>query len=102
MTIKIELGEVNYESIMESVIPMLKEKSQTSSKGSIRFGANILEMLGDIPVKFLSLIPRKKKDEILICFINNYKEKIRAQLQNSLKEKGIEIDINSIEILEQL
>lgn len=61
MKITININDINYESIIDQAIPMLKEKAQTDNSAILKMVSGILNMPGDIPKKMLNALPQEQK-----------------------------------------
>lgn len=85
MNIKIQIQEIDYSTIAESLYPSLKEKISSSKK----FLSGLFKILGEIPLKALSIIPQNKKSELTVFLLNQVKKDIMEQLQEQLSDKGI-------------
>ncbi len=101
MEVKIKVKDLDYDNLIKAVIPILKETAKSSDNCKLKILSNVLKMPGDIPVKMLSVLPQKKKDEIVAYLLNHYKDKIIIWIQDSLKDKGFIIEIDDIEIIKE-
>ena len=101
MELKIKVKDLDYDSLIRAVIPILKETAESSDSNGLKFIANILRLPGELPLKMLSALSQEKKDEIVVYLVNHYKEKIVEWVQDSLKEKGFSIEIDDIEITKE-
>ena len=98
MKITLNINNIDYESIIDQSIPLLKEKAQADNNILLKTISGILTMPGDIPKKMLNALPQETKDELVVYLINSNKGKIVELLQNTLANKGIELRIDDIEI----
>ena len=98
MNINLKISDINYDSIIEQSIPLLKEKAKADNNILLKTISGILTMPGDIPKKMLNALPQETKDELVVYLINSNKGKIVELLQNTLANKGIELRIDDIEI----
>lgn len=113
MNIKIELQEIDYNTIAEALYPSLKKNASSSNK----FFSGLLRLLGDIPLKLLSLSTQKQKNAIAVFLLDNKKEYLMEQLQEILAsneilltsenpeisncENNINLTINNVQIARQ-
>ena len=98
MKITLNINNIDYESIIDQSIPLLKEKAPADNNILLKTISGILSMPGDIPKKMLNALPQETKDELVVYLINSNKDKIAELLQNTLANKGIELPIDDIEI----
>lgn len=98
MKITLNINNIDYESIIDKSVPLLKEKAQADNNIMLKTISGILSMPGDIPKKMLNALPQETKDELVVYLINSNKVKIAELLQNILANKGIELRIDDIEI----
>lgn len=98
MKITLNINNIDYESIIDKSVPLLKEKEQADNNILLKTISGILSMPGDIPKKMLNALPQETKDELVVYLINSNKVKIAELLQNILANKGIELRIDDIEI----
>ncbi len=98
MKITLNINDVNYESIIDQAIPILKEKAKEDNNLLLKTISGILSMPGDIPKKMLNALPQETKDELVMYLVNSNKTKISELLQNSFADKGFDVKINDIDI----
>ena len=98
MKITLNINNIDYESIIDQSIPLLKEKAPADNNILLKTISGIPSMPGDIPKKMLNALPQETKDELVVYLINSNKDKIAELLQNTLANKGIELRIDDIEI----
>ncbi len=98
MKITLNISNINYDSIIEQSIPLLKEKAKADNSVLLKTISGILSMPGDIPKKMLNALPQQTKDELVVYLINSNKDKIAELLQNTLADKGFALQIDDIEI----
>lgn len=98
MKITLNINNINYETIIDKSVPLLKEKAQKDNNILLKTISGILSMPGDISKKMLNALPQETKDELVVYLINSNKGKIAELLQNTLTNKGIELRIDDIEI----
>lgn len=96
--ISLKINEINYDSIIEKAIPLLKEKAQTDNSAILKMVSGILNMPGDIPKKMLNALPQETKNELVAYLINNNKNKVIGWLQDTLVNKGFEIEIDDLTV----
>ncbi len=99
MNININIDNIDYDSIIDFVLPLLKENAKNSDSIGMKALSKILSMPGDIPKKMLSALSDEQKNDIVISLVNANSEKIIAAIEKSLAEKGITIDIKDIEFM---
>lgn len=99
MDIKIQIQEIDYDAIAKTLYPSLKENIRSSNGGSKKILSGLLNILGEIPLKALSIIPQHTKNELTVYLINHVKEKLMAQLQKILNENGLLLSLESPEII---
>lgn len=96
MEIKIKVDNINYDSILKAVLPLL---SKNGSEKENKLKNRIMKMFsGPFAFKMLSLIPQESKDNMVMSFVNDQKDFIIEVLSEKMGEYGIEAEIKDIEI----
>ncbi len=97
MEIKIKVDNINYESILKVLMPLLSENKGDSEK---KIASKFIAMFGKgtLATKMISLIPQDAKDNMVMHFVNDQKDFIISIIKEKLGELGIEVQINDIEI----
>lgn len=98
MKITLNINNIDYDSIIEQSIPLLKEKAKADNNVLLKTISGILSLPGDIPRKMLNALPQETKYELVVYLINSNKGKIAELLQNTLADKGFALQIDDIEI----
>lgn len=98
MKITLNINNIDYESIIDQSIPVLKEKAQTENTILLKTLSGILNMPGEIAQKMINALPQETKDELVVFLINSNKKKITELLQNTLTNKGFGLQIDDISI----
>ena len=83
MKITLNINNIDYESIIDQSIPLLKEKAKADNNILLKTISGILSMPGDIPKKMLNALPQETNDELVVYLINSNKGKIAELLQNT-------------------
>lgn len=98
MNIEIQIHEIqesDYDTIAESLYPSLKEHVNSSNK----FLSGALELLGEFPLKALSVIPQSIKNKLTVYLIDHMKDRLMEQLQKSLNDNGLSLNSENPEII---
>ena len=96
MKITIDMEELNYDELIDALLPILKKQAEESGNLGLKTLSGILNMPGDIPKKMLGALSQEKKNEILEYLIVHNKEKITEKLEGSLKKAGISTGVKDI------
>lgn len=88
MNIEIQIQEIDYNTIAESLYPSLKQHVSSSNK----FLSGLLEILGELPLKTLSVIPQGTKNKLTVFLIDHVKERLMKQLQKCLNDNDLSLD----------
>ena len=95
--IKIKIDEVDYDSAVGTLIPMLLKKQ--SSKNPI---FNLLKKIEGLPVNAvkaaLSVIPKKTRDELAVTCLNYYSEDIARELAKIVGKNGIRLTVQDVQV----
>ena len=96
--IKVLLDDIDYDSIAESMVPVVKEKlaeNDTFIGGLI--GKHVPKSALNGAVNgFLKVLSQKQKDELALSLIKKYEEKIIKLMQNAAADKGINVNIKEL------
>lgn len=97
MEIKINVDNINYDSVLKVLLPLLNKNSGGSEN---KIANKFIKMLGkgNFASKMLSLIPQESKDNMVMSFVNDQKDFIIGMISEKMSEFGIEAEINDIEI----
>lgn len=96
MEIRIKVDNINYDSIVKVLLPLL---NKNNSENENKMKNKILSMFGaPFASKMLSLIPQESKDNIVMHFINDQRDFIINMISEKMSEYGIEAEIKDIEI----
>ena len=88
------LDNVDYEAIAERFMPQLIEKAESAD---LEPWAKLL-LLSAGPnaatiTRIIGLLPKEKKDELAVAYINKNRDKIVSGLAGMFADKGIKADI---------
>lgn len=97
MEIRINVDNINYDSIIKVLLPLLSKNAGTSEN---KIANKFISMFGkgNFASKMLSLIPQESKDNMVMHFVNDQKDFIIETLSKKMDEFGIEAEIKNIEI----
>ena len=96
MKIKVQIGNIDYDTIIRNALPLLKEKNDSKIIGII---SGVVNMPGDLAMKMISAIPQETKNEFVAYIINLKKETIANIITDSLVNKGFPIEVCDIKIV---
>lgn len=88
------LDNIDYEALAERFMPQIIEKAESAD---LEPWAKLLLLsagpnAGTI-TKILGLLPKEKKDELAVAYINKNRDKIVSGLKGMFADKGIKADI---------
>jgi len=98
MKITLTVNDVDYDSILEQAIPLLREAAKTSDNLALKTVSAILGMPGDIPGHLLHTLPQETKDDLVVTVANLSSEKIRGWLQDTLAAKGVRATVGELKV----
>lgn len=97
--IKLAVDNVNYESIVELILPVLcdsiKEKKELSFLNELLANAEISK---NVITAALNAIPDETKTNMVLSAAECYNDKILEMLKDFVIKKGIKIDIDKVSI----
>ena len=97
--IKLAVDNVNYESIVELILPVLcdsiKEKKELSFLNELMANAEISK---NVISATLNAIPDEMKTNLILSAAECYNDKILEMLKDFVIKKGIKIDIDKVSI----
>ncbi len=99
MNIKIQIQEIDYNAIGESFYPTFKKNICSSNHSSQKLLSGLLNILGEVPLKTLSIIPQNTKNKLTVFLVNHFKEQLMTQLQKALSDNGFLFTSESPEII---
>ena len=98
MKITFDIGEPDYRSLVEFLLPLVADKlSDKESIGSI-FLSKLASMPPSVAGSMVDILPQKTKNELVITLVSKNKDKIIAALLAKADSMDIKIDIKDIEI----
>ena len=88
------LDDIDYEALAERFMPQIIEKAESAD---LEPWAKLLLLsagpnAGTI-TKILGLLPKEKKDELAVAYINKNRDKIMSGLAQMFAEKGVKAEI---------
>lgn len=96
MEIKINVDNINYDSIVKVLVPLLNKNNDESEN---KMKNKVLSMFGGpFASKMLSFIPQESKDNMVMHFVNDQRDFIINMISEKMRETGIEVEIKDIEI----
>ena len=96
--VKVLLDDIDYESIAESMVPVVKEKLAENSNS---FGGFVGKHLPESALNgaangFLKFLSQKQKDELALKLIKKYEKRIIETLRGAAADRGISVDIKEL------
>lgn len=98
--IEISLDQINYGEIANTFIPMLIDRlSSREDSGRIMQILNGLDKLpGSLAKTALNSLPEAAKEEMVVYFLEKYKDKIIDSINGFADENQISAEINKLKI----
>ena len=96
MNIKANIGNIDYDNIIKSALPILQEHKDSKIIGII---SGIMNMPDNLAIKIISSIPQETKDQLVAYIINHKKEAIIGIIEESLSKRGFPLEIINLEII---
>ena len=88
------LDDIDYEALAERFMPQIMEKAESADLEP--WAKLLLLSAGNSPAtisRILGLLPKEKKDELAVAYINKNREKIMSALAGMLADKGVKAEI---------
>lgn len=100
MEVKIKVSEVNYGAAVDVLMPVLLEKLSASSNPIMKIMLGKLKGLSGPAAKAaLDMLPQETKDELAAACLNHYSEEIAKLVVNLAEKKGIDVQVDSVEVV---
>ena len=89
--IEITLDNIQYGEILEQLLPYISS-AQTGELGYVAAG---IRKFGRASV---DMLPESAKEKMAVSVLNSYKDRLRHNLETSMKQNGVAADIREIKI----
>ena len=97
--IKINIDDIDYGSLAEVILPLMKEKA---ANGELPVWAKLAFISGgmncDAVRKIIDKIPNNKKEEFIVNLLNGKKDKTAEFLEKIAENNGLNMKIQNLEI----
>lgn len=98
--VKIKISEVDYGAAVDVLMPVLLEKLSSSSNPIVKIMAGKLNGLSGPAAKAaLDMLPQETKDELAAACFNHYSGEIAKLVVNLAEKKGIDVQVDSVEVV---
>ena len=97
--VKIKISEVDYGAAIDVLMPVLLDKLSSSSSPIVKILLGKLKgMSGPAAKAALDMLPQETKDELAAACLNHYNEEISKLMVNVAQQKGIKVQVESVEV----
>lgn len=97
--VKIKISEVDYGAAIDVLMPVLLNKLSSSSSPIIKILLGKLKgMSGPAAKAALDMLPQETKDELAAACLNHYSGEISKLMVNVAQQKGINVQVESVEV----
>lgn len=92
------IKSIDYDSIINNILPALSEKlAQTDKNGPLQLLFGKFNELSDSAIKAaLQVLPQEVKDELVVSFLENYKEDIIKNINQTAADNKLNIVIGDL------
>ena len=98
MEIKLTVENIDYASLIEKLLPLVEDKLQESDGVVEKLLVGLTKVPSYLIKATVNAFPQKTKDEIVAFLVNKNRETIEEILMDSLRQKGITMQVSNIEI----
>lgn len=98
MEIKLTVKNIDYASLIEKLLPLVEDKLQESDGVVEKLLANLTKVPSYLIKATVNAFPQETKDDIVAFLVNKNRETIEEILMDSLRQKGITMQVSNIEI----
>lgn len=98
MEIKLTVENIDYASLIEKLLPLVGDKLQESDGVVEKLLANLTKVPSYLIKATVNAFPQETKDDMVAFLVNKNRENIEEILMDSLRQKGITMQISNIEI----
>ncbi|MDE6589398.1 MAG: hypothetical protein K2K53_03425 [Oscillospiraceae bacterium] len=97
--VKIKISEVDYGAAIDVLMPVLLDKLSSSSSPIVKILLGKLKGLSGPAAKAaLDMLPQETKDELAAACLNHYSEEISKLMVNVAQQKGINVQVENVEV----
>lgn len=96
--IRIDIDDIDYSNIVSKVLPTVREKLSRDSEDNStkKLLADILKIVGNLPVTMIDVLPQNVKDEMAVSIINNSKNKLIELAENTAEKYDVGVKVYDI------
>lgn len=97
--VKIKISDVDYSAAVDVLMPVLLDKLSGTSNPIVSL---VLGKAKGLPANAakaaLDVLPQETKDELAAACLNHYSEEIAKLMASMVMQKGIKIQVDSVEV----
>lgn len=98
MEIKLTVENIDYASLIEKLLPLVGDKLQESDGVVEKLLVGLTKIPSYLIKATINAFPQETKDDIVAFLVNKNRETIEEILMDSLRQKGITMQVSNIEI----
>lgn len=98
MEVRIKIDAVDYAAAVDALMPLLLDKV-SSGTNPLRFLGRIKGLSATAAKAALDVLPQGTKDELAAACLNRYSEEISQAATNLAKQKNLNVNVQSVEVL---
>ncbi len=98
MEIKLTVKDIDYASLIEKLLPLVGDKLQESDGVVEKLLVGLTKVPSYLIKATVNAFPQETKDDIVAFLVNKNRETIEEILMDSLRQKGITMQVSNIEI----
>ena len=98
LELKILIGDVDYNSLTELLVPLLAEKLEKDGRGGILGGilAGNQDMAVGMARTLLNTMPQEKKDELVVQLLTRNRDKLLQKGRELAAKNGVRLQLCDI------
>lgn len=98
MKITLELNEIDYGTLVEQILPLVKNKLAAKEGKGAQILGKLAEASPTLAGSMVDMLPQTIKDEIAVMLVNQNKERIVSAIMEYAQKKGLSFRIDGFEV----
>lgn len=94
ITIKLEIDDIDYDSLVDQFLPIMTEKLRQSNNPVAMLLSN--GMPASMAKTIIKGLPRETKDKLTADLLNTYQEQLKEKAEEFARQQSIPVSIQSI------
>ena len=100
MKLTLEIGQIDYASVVEKALPLLKDKLKTMEGPMAKMLSGIAALPPSVIRGTINALPESTRNQMVSYLVNHNADKIISAAQNFAEKQGVGLTIDGITVEE--